>query len=76
MQKIGKFDFSKARTPTEIDNWARHYRVELNKKRVFGKLRLRSHPERIARVESAYRHDKKLLEKKRRAAKTLMKALN
>lgn len=73
MVRIGTFDFSRAKTPAQVDDWARHYRVELNKKRVFGKLRLRSHPERIARVEAAYRHDKNLLEKKRRAAKTLMK---
>jgi len=71
-----KFDFSKAKTPSEVDDWARHYKVELNKKRVFGKLRLRSHHERIARIEYAYRHDKRLLERKRRAAKALIKALN
>ena len=76
MQKLGKFDFSKATTPNEVDNWARHYRVELNKRRVFGKLRLRNHQERIVRIEAAYRHDKKLLERKRRAAKALVKALN
>ena len=73
MQRIGTFDFSGARTPDQVDNWARYYRTELNKRRVFAKLRLRSHHERLARIEAAYRHDKNLLEKKRRAAKTLMK---
>ena len=76
MQRIGTFDFSQARTPDQVDNWARHYRVELNKRRVFAKLRLRNHQERIVRIEAAYRHDKKLLERKRRAAKALVKALN
>jgi hypothetical protein len=76
MQRTASFDFSRAKTPAQVDDWARHYRVELNKRRVFAKLRLRSHQERIARIEYAYRHDKELLEKKRRAAKMLVKALN
>jgi hypothetical protein len=76
MQRMGIFDFSKATTPTQVDDWARHYRVQLNKRRVFAKLRLRNKHEKLVRIEAAYRQDKKLLEKKRQAAKMLVEALN
>jgi hypothetical protein len=76
MQKVTNFDFSRARTPAQIDDWARHYRVELKHKRVFAKLHPHSTPHKIKRVDAAFYHDMNVLEKKRRAVKTLMKTFN
>lgn len=75
MKQQPNFDFSSAKTPEQIDSLARHYRGKLKLSRIFAKAKPNSTVGKVWRANRAYHHNMKVLERKRRAAKTLMKAL-